>query len=100
MKYKVGDKVRVRSDLEECIKGSGYFVMPDMCKLRGKIVTITRILYDDCTPLQPCYKIKEMEYYWTDDMFESVSDDGKMDVIRYSEDVQKMIDNMNKFFFS
>lgn len=99
MKYKVGDKVRVRSDLTEGKEYGGVFVISDMSELRGKIVTIARILYDDCTPLKSCYTIKEMECCWTDDMFEPVPYDGKMDAIRYSEDIQKMIDDMHKFFF-
>ncbi|MBS4902326.1 MAG: hypothetical protein KHZ96_07580 [Coprobacillus sp.] len=77
MKYKVGDKVRVRSDLTEGKEYGGVFVISDMSELRGKIVTIARILYDDCTPLKSCYTIKEMECCWTDDMFEPVPYDGK-----------------------
>ena len=40
MKYKIGDKVRVRKDIEEhdCI--DGLFVLPEMLKYRGKVLTV------------------------------------------------------------
>lgn len=77
MKYKVGDKVRVRSDLEKgklyrMEDGSEYDCAVDkMLKLSGKEVTISKIRGGK-------YIVKECEkdcffYYWTDEMFESES---------------------------
>jgi hypothetical protein len=62
MKYKVGDKVRVRSDLEENKKyGSDWFV-ENMIENKGKILTITNVFCD-------YYKVKENTFIWTDEMF-------------------------------
>lgn len=64
MKYKVGDKVRVRSDLEA---GKGYgndVFTKEMKEFKSKIVTIERVISDG-------YRIKE-DYHklsWTEEMF-------------------------------
>lgn len=63
MKYKVGDKVRVRSDLKV---GKGYgehAFVHDMFKFVGKIVTIESVWKQG-------YRIEEDTYWWTDEMFE------------------------------
>ena len=71
MKYKIGDKVRVRDDLEI---GKWYsmnnrtfsdFVNSKMITFKGKEVTI---LADNCFGM---YRIKEDngEYHWTDETF-------------------------------
>ena len=54
MKYKVGDRVKVRSDLTSRIKKN--------------IATIT-FVHDDH------YEIKEDAFYWTDKMFEGLAED-------------------------
>ena len=54
MKYKVGDRVKVRSDLTSLLKKN--------------IVTIT-FVHDDY------YEIKEDAFYWTDEMFEGLVED-------------------------
>ena len=75
MKYKIGDKVRVRNDLEE---GKWYsmnnhtfsdFVNSKMITFKGKEVTI---LADNCFGM---YRIKEDngEYHWTDEMFSGLA---------------------------
>lgn len=67
LKYKVGDKVLVRDDLEV---GESYFMkdgearnsfVVNMNKLLGKVVTIASANYQ--------YRIEEFDYSWTDDMF-------------------------------
>ena len=69
MKYKVGDKVKVRSDLKVSTKyymedrSNGDIVAPEMHKLVGKIVTIKR-----CDKYG--YNIEECRFCWTDGMFE------------------------------
>ena len=63
MKYKVGDKVRVRSGLKV---GKGYgehAFVHDMFKFVGKIVTIESVWKQG-------YRIEEDTYWWTDEMFE------------------------------
>jgi hypothetical protein len=68
MKYKIGDKVRVREDL---IHGREYGGMTFyMDGWKGKIVTISFVGSSDY------YKIAEDEdeWSWTDEMFEDVPD--------------------------
>ena len=65
MKYKIGDKVLVRSDLEKGKKYGDEVFMSDMLFFRGKIVTIEHIDHPNY------YRIKEdpEQWYWTDEMF-------------------------------
>lgn len=72
MKYKVGDKVRVRDDL---VVGKRYSMaggkvddsfVDSMSPLRGKIVTIA-----DSSGKK--YRIKECGFNWTDEMFEPIN---------------------------
>ncbi len=66
MKYKVGDKVKVRSDLKPSVFYGGLFVVDEMIK--KKIVTIISV-YDGY------YKAAEDEYKWTDEMLEGLVED-------------------------
>ena len=71
MKYKIGDKVRVREDLIEYERYEEVLFVPSMSSFKGKIVTIY-----NTTDIG--YKIKEdsKRYYWTDEMFSGkVSED-------------------------
>lgn len=63
MKYKVGDKVRVRRGLKASLHYGGVLVNSGMAK--KEIVTIASVcaLY---------YKIKEDSFCWTDEMFEGL----------------------------
>ena len=65
MKYKIGDKVLVRPDLEEGKTYGVEVVMSDMLYLKGKIVTIEHVDHPDY------YRIKEDpdQWHWTDEMF-------------------------------
>ena len=65
MKYKVGDKVKVRSDLKEGELESGMFVTRNMAELAGKTLTISDLSYNGTR-----YDIKESGGFWTDEMFE------------------------------
>jgi hypothetical protein len=65
MKFKVGDKVRVRKDLVLNHTYGNYFFVSTMEKFKDKIVTIISVCNN-------CYEIKEDNKcsYWTDEMLE------------------------------
>lgn len=67
MKYKVGDKVRVRKDLIHANVYDGYVVLADMLGYSGGEVTIAAVHPDH-------YHIKEDHgiRLWTDKMFEPI----------------------------
>lgn len=70
MKYKVGDKVRIRKDLKVGERYDGVIVREEMIELAGKTLTISNVHNfgeDDID-----YYLNEDEncYYWTDSMFE------------------------------
>ena len=69
MKYKVGDKVRVRSDLEGNKGYGGWYTSEGMVKMRGEIVTIRGIG-------SSAYELEENDLMWTDEMFEGLVEDG------------------------
>lgn len=68
MRYKVGDKVKVRKDLIEGTDYGGEGVVEEMLEFRGKEVTIQKVMFDRE------YVILEDRdnWYWTEEMFEPV----------------------------
>lgn len=66
MKYKVGDRVRVRSDLKISVLYGSLCAVGEM--LKEKIVTITSV-HDDY------YRVREDGYKWTDEMLEGLVED-------------------------
>ena len=83
MNYKVGDKVRVRSDLvANKTYGSDSFVV-DMERQKGKIVTITRVDED-----KKKYMIDANFYWWTDEMFEPATKFKIGDSVRVKKDLK------------
>lgn len=68
MKYKVGDKVKVRSDLEENKGYGGWYASESMVKMRGEIVTIRGVG-------SSAYELEENDLMWTDEMFEPVEEE-------------------------
>lgn len=74
MRYKVGDKVRVRSDLNVNLDCSPTVVEEMLCKA-GDIVTISAVNDNN-------YRIDGFRYYWTDEMFEPVDKMSAAEVIR------------------
>ena len=74
MKFKVGDEVRVREDLEVNKIYNGFIFVPDMKKQKSKIVKITQV--SDNTN---SYRIMEdlERYFWTDEMLEPIEEGEK-----------------------
>ena len=76
MKYKIGDKVRVRKDLKEGQryymedkKKSNVFMCP-MNRLKGQVVTIAEII-DHQYAIKECANAGIGVFRWVDEMFES-----------------------------
>lgn len=81
MKYKVGDKVKVRSDLKAYEIYGSNMLTKSMEKFAGKTVTISGVGITS-------YAIEEMEAaYWTDEMLEPV-------VEMSAEELAKIISNI------
>ena len=67
MKYKIGDKVKVRTDLiVNGVYGSQSF-MPEMKPYAGKIYTISETYFGNNS-----YEFEEIDWYWTDEMIEGL----------------------------
>jgi len=79
MKYKVGDKVRVRQDLEIGKKYGCADFTNDMQMYIGKIVTIARVLWVSDGSGDFGYDIVEDKgfYIWTHEMLESLAEESK-----------------------
>lgn len=75
MKYKVGDKVKVRSDLRVGKSYGEHTFVHDMFKFMGKIVTIESVW-------EQGYRIEEDAYWWTDEMLEPVEEMSTEEAIR------------------
>lgn len=68
MRYKVGDKARVRRDLNEDMTCNEFIVTTPMADKAGDIVTISAVH-------RRCYHIVECGCAWTDEMFEGLVED-------------------------
>ena len=68
MKYKIGDKVRVRKDLKSGNFYGKAFYISSMDEFKGGKYVITRT-WDQC------YQIDNFGYWWSEEMFESIDDD-------------------------
>lgn len=72
MKYKIGDKVRVRKDLEPGnFYGNAYYIS-SMDRFKGEKCVITEI-WDQS------YQINNFGYWWSEEMFESIDDEEVLD---------------------
>lgn len=86
MKYKVGDKVKVRSDLKAYEIYGSNMLTKSMEKFAGKTVTISGVGITS-------YAIEEMEVaYWTDEMLEQVEEMSAEEAIRTFGEVCKDAD--------
>lgn len=85
MKYKVGDKVKIKSldwynanrDYNGNVECGFYYFIEEMSKYCGKILTIGEI-YRNYYDLQ-----EDENFIWTDDMFDSI-----IDIIENTDDVE------------
>jgi hypothetical protein len=80
MRYKVGDKVKVRSDLRVGKSYGEHTFVHDMFKFMGKIVTIESVW-------EQGYRIEEDAYWWTDEMLEPVEEMSAEEAIKLSADL-------------
>ena len=78
MKYKVGDVVKVRSDLSAKKIYDKIGVTTDMLNYKGKVVHIEEVIENR-------YHIKEnnKKWYWTDKMLEPLTEE---DINKYFEE--------------
>lgn len=83
MKYKVGDKVRVKEDLSISKMYDDCYVNSSMVVLSGRIVTIHEVRENVNR-----YKIEEddMAWNWTDSMFEPLESENSTDETNVSEE--------------
>ena len=68
-KYKIGDRVKIREDLEENKKYGCQIFVDSMCEVRGLTLTIDRVNDNDT------YRMKEIGYNWTDEMIEGLAEE-------------------------
>ena len=69
MKYKVGDKVKIRENLVVDKRYGNEDFVSGMIHMRGKEATISEVYKG-----VKLYRIKECDYSWTDEMFEENGD--------------------------
>ena len=83
MKYKVGDKVRVRENLSTEERYDGCWVVPSMTVFLGKTVTIRKVRENTNR-----YEIEEDHgtWSWTEEMFEPVESENPADETNVSEE--------------
>lgn len=85
MKYKVGDKVKVREDLKPNEYYDGIRFDGNMQKMKGKTVTIEKVFSDKS------YWIEECGFLWTDEMLEDVKEEN---TISEEMTIGEVIDNL------
>lgn len=83
MKYKIGDRVRVRKDLADGDIYGGRIFTGHMYTLLGKIVRISEVYAD-------FYSIDDPDYEfccWTDDMFEPITKLTATEVVMFAQEM-------------
>lgn len=74
MRFKVGDKVRVRHGLKHGDSYGDIYCNEIMSKMGGEVLTIENVRHD-------YYDIEENGWYWSDEMLEPVDENTKEDKI-------------------
>lgn len=78
MKYKVGDRVRIKTNLKNRTR-SGIFLNPKMCKWEGKVMTIESISDGAYHMLEDVGEICTGKgWSWGDDWIKGLADDFKI----------------------
>lgn len=76
MKFKVGDKVRIRKDLKSMERYNGISFTVEMEEYRGKVAKITKIIFDNYE-----LDIDDGEWFWSDNMLEHIPNLENGDII-------------------
>ena len=94
MKYKVGDKVRVKEDLIIGYDyGNGYYFIDPMEHYKGEIFKITQVRDD-------CYHLENSIFNYTDAMLEPVEDWGlSLAIVEVSHLNYEMEQSKKTFYF-
>lgn len=71
LKYKVGDKVRIRKDLIIKEQYNDLTFVPAMVQYMGKVATITEIRFEDVYGID----LDGCNWCWSNEMFEDVNED-------------------------
>ena len=81
MKYKVGDKVKVREDLQTNKDYNNCTCVEEMEEYKGVVATITKCFDTDIDD-DGAYEIDldDGEWFWTDDMFERIANNDTVDI--------------------
>lgn len=74
MKYKVGDRVRIREDLVMGGNYGGSVAVNDMVDMGGSVVTIESVAQISDKGFVYCIVEDPDKYVWTDEMFEPVEE--------------------------
>lgn len=91
MNFQVGDKVRIRRDLEVGkTYGSRYMFIEEMMKYRGQIVEITIVCDDGSFMINDCGN----HYFFCEEMVEKIQDEEN--VILSDEQKKIIIESLNK----
>lgn len=85
MKYKVGDKVKIREDLEVGKEYNDCTFIIDMEKYKGKMATITYIYSDDSYDID----LDDGNWFWTDEMLEDCNTPMTVEDLLNHTDVEK-----------
>jgi hypothetical protein len=100
-KYKIGDKIKIREDLEGYKYYGGIYCNSDMAERAGEIVTITDIIMYNAFSSQAyqTYKISddEDEYLWSAEMFDDSYNEDDEDNFEFVEKIITVQDFMDKF---
>lgn len=90
MRYKIGDRVRVREDLKDCRYYSGIMSHPRLTKYHGQILTISGKRENPFWH-EPCYEVKENVWDWSDDMFSELVSESSNEVVNESKQLKYKI---------
>ena len=85
MRFKVGDKVRVRTDLEDGKEYGSCTFVSEMEEYEGKIITIKEVAGD-------YYEAEETKgWSWTDEMLEEITEEPQVKEYRITVNGKKVI---------